>query len=223
MRILALETSTSGGTLALLEDSFVAAETTLAGDRRTAQTFAVAIDDALRQVAWEPLSIDLVAVTNGPGSFTGLRISVTAAKFFAYAARADLIAFNTLDVLVEQLPPDVPAACAVVDAQRQQMFAGVYQRKTDGSWHMSEPCRIVSRDELATLLQPHTLLTGPALAKLPSSVLADQPRAPATCWPPRAATLGTLAWHAHRAGIRTDLWQLQPNYYRPSYAEERRR
>ena len=125
MRVLALETSTGRGSLALLEDTVVVCETTLAGDRRTAQTFAVAIDQALRQVAWEPLSIDLVAVTNGPGSFTGLRISVTVAKFFAYAARADLIALNTLDVLAEQLPPDVQAACALVDAQRQQLFAGV--------------------------------------------------------------------------------------------------
>ena len=220
MRVLALETSTSGGTLALLEDSSVTTETTLAGDRRTAQTFAVAIDDVLRQVAWEPLSIDLVAVTNGPGSFTGLRISVTAAKFFAYAAHADLIALNTLDVLVEQLPPDVQTACAVVDAQRQQLFAGVYQRNTDGSWQTLEPCRVVSRGELATLLQPHTVLTGPALSKLPSNVLSDQPRAPATCWAPRAATVGTMAWHAHHAGVRSDLWQLQPCYYRPSYAEE---
>ncbi len=220
MRVLALETSTSGGSLALLEDTFVAWEATLAGDRRTAQTFAVAIDHALRQIAWEPLSIDLVAVTNGPGSFTGLRISVTVAKFFAYAARADLIALNTLDVLVEQLAPDAQAACTLVDAQRQQLFAGLYQRKADGAWHCADPCRIVSRDELATVLQPHMVLTGPALSKLPSSWLPDQPRAPSTCWAPRATMVGTMACQAHSAGVRSDLWQLQPCYYRPSYAEE---
>ena len=47
-------------------------ETQIADGQRTAQTFSVAIDDALRRMAWEPRSIGLVAVTNGPGSFTGL-------------------------------------------------------------------------------------------------------------------------------------------------------
>lgn len=85
MRVLALDTSTGCGSLALLEDTTVIYQSRFADSRRTAQTFSVALDDALRGVAWEPRSIGLVATTNGPGSFTGLRISVTAAKFFAYA------------------------------------------------------------------------------------------------------------------------------------------
>jgi len=104
VRALALDTSTGCGSLALLHDATVIYESQLADDQRTARTFSVAIDGALRFVAWEPRTVGLVAVTNGPGSFTGLRISVTAARFFAYATHADLIALNTLDVIVEQLP-----------------------------------------------------------------------------------------------------------------------
>ncbi|MHB8863998.1 MAG: tRNA (adenosine(37)-N6)-threonylcarbamoyltransferase complex dimerization subunit type 1 TsaB [Pirellulaceae bacterium] len=219
MRILALEMSTAGGSLALLEDTYVASEKTLGGDRRTAQTFAVAMDEALRQLDWEPSSVQLLALTNGPGSFTGLRISVTVAKFFAYAARADLIAINTLDVLVEQLPSDIERACALIDAQRDQLFAAVYQRAASGRWQVLEPCRIVERDDLAASLALHTVLTGPALPKLPSGFLPHHPRAPVSCWTPRAATVGTIAWQAYQDGVRGDLWQLQPCYYRPSYAE----
>lgn len=220
MRVLALDTSTGCGSLALLEDSVVVQQAEITDGRRTAQMFSVVIDEALRRADWEPRSIGLVAITNGPGSFTGLRISVTVAKFFAYATGADLIALNTLDVIVEQLPRQVLSACALIDAQRRQLFAGIYRRTMDGAWRAVEPCQVVDRDTLAAQLAPPTVLTGPALSRLPAPFFPGEQRADPACWSPRAMTVGTLGWFAHQAGVRTDIWQLQPHYYRPSYAEE---
>ncbi len=185
--------------------------------------FAVVIDAALRRAAWEPRSIGLVALTHGPGSFTGLRICVTAGKFFAYATGADLIALNTLDVIVAQLPHSVASACAVMDAQRRQLFAAAYERAPDGTWKTTAPCEIVDREALAARLPPSTVLTGPALTRLPTPVCPDLRRASPDCWAPCAVTVGRLAWQAYQAGTRSDIWQLQPQYYRPSYAEEGRR
>jgi tRNA threonylcarbamoyladenosine biosynthesis protein TsaB len=221
MRVLALDTSTGCGSLALLEDDAVIYQSRFAEGQRTAQTFSVALDDALRRVAWEPRSIGLVATTNGPGSFTGLRISVTVAKFFAYATRANLIALNTLDVIVEQLPREVTSACVLIDAQRRQLFVGIYQRATEGKWQALEPCQIMDRDKLAARLAPPTVLSGPALSRLPVPFFPGEVRADPACWSPHAATVGVLGWHAYQAGLRSDIWQLQPRYYRPSYAEEK--
>ncbi|NLX56062.1 MAG: tRNA (adenosine(37)-N6)-threonylcarbamoyltransferase complex dimerization subunit type 1 TsaB [Planctomycetaceae bacterium] len=230
MRILALDMSTGNGSVALLDcdtpnsdapnNDTVVYQTPINGGGRSAQMFAVTIDDALRRAAWEPRSIGLVALTQGPGSFTGLRTCVTIGKVFAYATGADLVAINTLDVIVEQLPYSVVSACAVMDAQRRQLFAAVYRRAPDGTWKTVAPCEIVDRETLTARLHPSTVLTGPALKRLPIRVCPDLRRASPDCWAPCAATVGRLAWKAYQAGTRNDIWKLQPQYYRPSYAEE---
>lgn len=223
MRILAIETSTNDSSIALLDEHAVVHETALRGDQRTAQSLAPALDAAFQQFTWSPDSVDLVAVTHGPGSFTGLRIAVTTAKTFAYASGAQLVALNTLRALVEQLPPEVTDACAVMNAQRKQVFAARYRRVPGHPWTVSAPCRIVDQHAVGELLSPHTVLTGPALARWSAQSLAGQPRAELACWTPRASTVGHLGLRMYRAGQRDSVLGLQPRYYRRSYAEETQR
>ncbi len=220
MLTLALETSTSLGSLALLDDNNIVWEAWLPRAQRTTESFAATLETGLAAVAWAPTDIQLVAVTCGPGSFTGLRIGVTAAKFYAYATGAALVAVNTLDVLVDQLPDDVTLACALMDAQRGQFFAATYVRAPGGVWSSDQACDVVGRQELADRLPPRTLLTGPGLAKTPADWLPECPRSDPDVWTPRAAYVGCRALRAFQAGVRTDIWQLRPEYYRPSYAEE---
>lgn len=220
MRILAIETSTKESSVALLEEHAVVYESALRADQRTAQSLAPALDTAFQEVGWSPGSVELVAVTHGPGSFTGLRIAVTTAKTFAYATGADLVALNTLRALVEQLPPHVTDACAVMNAQRKQVFAARYRRLADHPWTVSAPCRIVDQPVVAELLSPHTVLTGPALAHWSPEALAGQPRAEPQCWTPRASTVGQVGLRLHRGGQRDSVLGLRPRYYRRSYAEE---
>jgi tRNA threonylcarbamoyladenosine biosynthesis protein TsaB len=177
--------------------------------------------EILARAGWDPATVQLVAVARGPGSFTGLRIAVTAGKIFAYAVGARLVAINTLHVLMAQLPEDVEQACAVMDAQRRQLFAARGRRLPEGSWELVEDCLIVGRDELPRLLTPEAVLIGPVLERLGPEYLPGQPRADAEGWQPRAATVGRLAWEAHRAGRSDDPFALVPQYYRPSYAEEK--
>ncbi len=221
MRILALETSTAHGSVALLENNVLVHETILAAERRTAQALAPAMAGLFQQADWAPRSIELVALTSGPGSFTGLRIAVTTAKTFAYATGARLVALDTLRVLVEQLRDDVSQACAVMDAQRRQLLAALFCRLPDQTWAATGSCQIVERHELAGLLSSSTLLTGPVLSRLPPPFLAEQPRSDPLCWMPRASTVGRLAWQAHLAGRYDDPLLVQPRYHRPSYAEEK--
>ena len=197
----------------------VVQEAALPARQGTAQSLAPAMADVLKHAEWHPHSIDLVAVTSGPGSFTGLRIAVTAAKTFAYATKAELVAVNTLRALVEQLPGTVTDACALMNAQRGQLFAATYRRHPEQDWVVSTDCRVVDRETLGDLLTPETVLTGPVLARFSPSVLERQARAAPDCWIPRAPTVGRLAWRAYAAGHRDDVFKLQPQYYRASYAE----
>ncbi|MBM4094797.1 MAG: tRNA (adenosine(37)-N6)-threonylcarbamoyltransferase complex dimerization subunit type 1 TsaB, partial [Planctomycetes bacterium] len=162
VRILALDTSTASGSVALLEGDSLVDQVALAVDVGALQSFAPAIDDLLRRAAWSPTDVQLVATTNGPGSFTGLRIGVTAAKTLAYAVGAELIALNTLDVLTHQLPEDVAAACAVMYAQRGELFAATYARLPDRTWEPITGCRIVNPHALVEQLADGTVVTGPA-------------------------------------------------------------
>lgn len=221
MHTLALETSTGCGSLALMDQGQVI----WSGDfpaGGAARTFAPTLDDALRQADWEPHRVDLVGVTQGPGSFTGLRIGVTAARFFAYAAGAELLALNTLDVIVAQLPETIDAAWAVLDAQRGQFFAAGYQRQADGTWQVVVPCQVWTSEALAGHLSPDVVLTGPGLARVRRPWISGERRADPACWRPCAETVARLASQAFDAGQRSDLWSVEPQYYRLSYAEENR-
>jgi len=96
MRTIALETSSSSGSIALFEADRLVAESDLGAwelgrGQRTAQSLAPALQSILRQATWKPRDVELIAVTDGPGSFTGLRAGVTTAKVFAYATGAEVV------------------------------------------------------------------------------------------------------------------------------------
>ncbi len=99
MRILALETTDKTGTVAALDGSNLLAEMTLEPTRRSAQTLAPAIQSLLSQVGWRPPDVQLVGVSIGPGSFTGLRVGVTMAKVLAYAVGAEVLGVDTLEAV----------------------------------------------------------------------------------------------------------------------------
>lgn len=190
---------------------------------RTAQALAPAMQRVLAEADWPAQSIQLVALTEGPGSFTGLRIAVTTAKVFAYAATADVLGLNTLEVLVSQLPDTVLQASAVLLAQRGEWFAGRFQRQKDQPWETLTSCTIVQPESWIASLPTGCVLTGPA-AGLPGVRLPETIRlANSASRTPRADSVGRLAWQAYQAGRRSDIWNLTPKYYRPSYAEEKRR
>ncbi len=223
--ILALETSAVGGSVALLQGEQVLSQCALVEGRRSGQWLTPAIDEALRAAGRQPREVQLVAVTTGPGSFTGLRVGVTTAKTFAYAAGSDVIGLNTLDVIAAQVPAEHLHETAelhvVMDAQRKELFVAKY--RVDGS---GEPIRLAADEIVPTQtwllsLRPGTIVTGPGLAKLPSQLPAGVTFVDPALHEPQAATVGRLACRAHQSGRRDDLWKLAPAYLRPSYAEEK--
>ncbi len=107
MRILALETSGTSGSVAVLEGSSQVAQLILPPGQRSARSLVPTIQDLLGRVGWEMSQIGLVAVTSGPGSFTSLRIGVSTAKALAYAVGAEIIGVNTLGVIARQAPRSI--------------------------------------------------------------------------------------------------------------------
>lgn len=220
------------GSVAVLDGSSVLAEKILSTDRRSAQTLAPAIVEILASQRIEPRQIKLVATTVGPGSFTGLRVGVTAAKTFSYAVGAEVIGLSTLESIahaVSQAAGLAPATeiHAVLDAQRKELFLGRFSPALAAATTNELPPRtrlaedhIISADEWLSSLMPGTIVAGAGLNRLqdrlPPGVLVDP-----SAREPRAAVVGKLAWRDYQAGRRDDLWKLSPVYLRPSYAEEK--
>ena len=231
MVILAIETATKAGSIALLRDGKVAGERHLDPAVGSARTLAPAIEQLLAEQRVRPDQLELIAIGTGPGSFTGLRVGITTAKTLAYALGCGIVGVDTLDAIAQQVGGEAAGGNrdsqlhAAIDAQRREVFLATYE-PTDGAdlapiWRRVAPTAIVPIDRWLSQLAPGTIVTGPALSRLRSQLPPTVLTAAEECWTPQAATigrLGLLAWHS---GRRDDLMKLMPTYLRPSYAEEK--
>jgi len=229
--ILALETSSQAGSVALfsgqvagvvVSDS-VLSQRVLSAERRSAQSLAPAIAQVLAEAGKRAADVGLVAVTIGPGSFTGLRVGVTTAKTFAYAIGCECLGVDTLEVIAAQVPLGTHSngeLHAVLDAQRKELFLARF--RWDGSVPIRlEENRIVPADQWLSGLAPGTTVTGPGIKRLLDRLPAGVVAASELHRDPQAATVGRLAWREYQSGRRDDLWKLAPKYLRPSAAEEK--
>ncbi len=220
MRILALETSGPAGSIAASDGTRLVAEHVLDPEQRSAQSLAPGIHVLLTAIGWRATDVDLVAVTIGPGSFTGLRVGVATAKTLAYALDARCIGVNTLEVIAAQSRDDCPRLSVAMDAQRGQVFAESFARSESGWQSISEP-RVISNHEWLDSLNSSVVAHGPALVKLARQVPSGVKITPADEWYPRAAAVAALASAQQSAGAYDDVWKLAPVYLRKSAAEEK--
>lgn len=220
MRILAIESALAGGSVAVLTGDTTVTTVTLPPGRRTAQTLLPAVHEILHQVGWSPRKVQLVAVTIGPGSFTSLRIGVTAAKAFAYAAGSEIIGVGTLAVMAHQVPSSSSVLWAVLHAERQQLFAARFRTIATG-WTADGSTHLVDVASWLGSLRAGDAVTGPPVGDLLHQLPPGVTATPEDTWLPTAASTGQLGWRQYSEGRRADIWSLVPDYVRASAAEEK--
>jgi len=230
MRILALETSGRHGSIALLESDGGAAIALVARDlptgERSARSLLPCVQQALHDQHWQPADIELVAVTTGPGSFTGLRIGVVAAKTLAYALGAPLVGVHTLAAMAENAfllsdDPPLRRLWTILDAQRQELFAARFDEGRP-TVDQAEPTTAVLRtDDWLGRLGAGDAVAGPPLAKLADRLPAGVTQLPKQFWQPNAAAAGRLGFELFQRGMSVPPLELVPHYYRKSAAEEK--
>lgn len=222
-RLLAFETSHTPGQVALLESDQCVWQESLPVGRRTTETFALVIQRALREQSWKPTEIGWVAVSRGPGSFTGLRIGVTAAKVFALTTDCGLVGVDTMQLVADQVPPSHDAYWVVLDAQRQQLCVRQFMRDAQGNVLAAGDEQIVDAADWLAARTSSDVLTGSGLQrwiermkmKIAATIVSQE------LWVPQAATLGRRAWRQIARGEYDDKWSLLPVYHRPRAAEEK--
>jgi tRNA threonylcarbamoyladenosine biosynthesis protein TsaB len=133
--ILALETATETCGVALLHDDRIVAEAHLHRPRVHSERLTPLVEDVLCHADVSGGALNVVAVSMGPGSYTGLRIGVSTAKGWALATDADLVGVPTLAAYAAQIGPvaqEGDVICPLFDARRDEVYAAAYRKTADG-------------------------------------------------------------------------------------------
>ncbi len=126
MKILAIETSSLAGGIALMDEERLIAEYRLHVDVRHAERIMVAIDRLLKDSKTALAECDAITVSIGPGAFTGLRVGLATAKGLAFGAGIDLVAVPTLEVMAAAFPYAKPLIAPFVDARRGEVYWALF-------------------------------------------------------------------------------------------------
>lgn len=161
--ILAIDTATRSVGLALRDDHEIIAETTWRTSNHHTAELGPAIDELLKRAGVAPADLTAIAVATGPGSFTGLRIGMAAAKGLALSAggRIPLVGVQTLDIVAAGQPhPDgIDRLCAIVQAGRGRVSAGMYGW-SGAAWASPGEPFLATWEDLINRLEGLTLVGG---------------------------------------------------------------
>ena len=227
MLILAFETSAKAASVALLDGEKLLAESYQNTGMTHSQTLMVMAEDMLKQCGKTADNVDAVAVAEGPGSFTGVRIGVAAAKGFAWGLSIPCYGVSTLEAMAESLGIYDGYICPAMDARRSQVYNALFEVNRGKITRIREDRAISLQDleEDVKNLEKNIFLVGDG-SLLCYNTLVE--RVPSLVLPPehrmhqRAVGVGLVAARHLNAGIPGDAASLTPNYLRLSQAERER-
>lgn len=231
MNLLTLGIETSGmiGAVALRRAGQTVESVSLQqAGRRHAQTLIAEVDAMLRRASISSQQLHTVAVSIGPGSFTGLRVGVVFAKTLAYAIGCRLTAVDTFRAIAAASPADVSEAFVVSDAQRGDLFVGRYSLgdSTSGPVRIGEitiesTVLFCQRLQEIAASRSDIAITGPAAATIQTALPPSARVLAPELQHPRAEFIAMLGEQQALAGELSDPWLLEPFYLRRSAAEEK--
>ena len=224
MLLLAFETSAKAASVALFEGETLLAEQYQNTGLTHSQTLMVMAEDLLKQCGKTAQDVQAVAVANGPGSFTGVRIGVAAAKGFAWGAEVPIYGVSTLEAMAMGLGVHDGYVCAVMDARREQVYNALFY-VNQGVLSRQTPDRAIALEDLKNELKS---LEKPVFLVGDGSVLCYNTlhkEVPNLILPPE--------WRMHQRAVGVGLAALAqeqpddpagltPNYLRLSQAERER-
>lgn len=223
MKILALDTATETGGVALLEDELLLAQCQFRTVKTHAHLLWKAILFLLEQTDCKITDVDLWAVTVGPGSFTGLRIGLATIKGLAFATGKPVVGLSTLEVLAAGLPCSPLMICPLIDARKKEVFYAFYRldeegkRVSLGQAKNNKPQQVVESIQEPVILVGNGALLYRDFFQQTLGWKAILPAIPFHSISP--FILGTLAYQRLKSEGPLPLDDIRPHYIRPSDAE----
>lgn len=222
MRMLCVDTSTEVCGIGLAVDGRCQLEMMLSPGLTHTRVLMEGIRTAMALLRWETTELDAVAVTRGPGSFTGLRIGISAVKGLAFALGKPLIGVSSLEVLAHQAPEGYPAVCPMIDARRKEVYWSLFHRTDHGLQRVCEERAGAAADAAGRVAGRCLFIGNGALlyAKELKARCPDAEVAGATeLNMPRPSVVARLAAMQMAKGTIEDVHGFRPVYLRRSDAE----
>lgn len=236
MKILGIESAALTASVAVVSDGILTAEYTVTDKKTHSQTLLPMLDEVKRILELNPAELDAIAISAGPGSFTGLRIGAATAKGLGLALGKPLVAVSTLEALAFNLADSELLLCPVMDARRNQLYNGLYRRtRTEESEFKAGGCltevvapRAVAAEALIEELNARgeaVIFLGdgvPVLSGLAASLTVPYSVAAPNNSRARAASVAALGEIYAAAGKTVPAEDFAPEYLRKSQAERER-
>lgn len=212
--LLAIDTSTRKIGLALYDGIQVLHEAVWPSPNHHTIELSPAIQSALDNANLTVDDLQVICVATGPGSYTGLRIGLAAAKGLALACSLPLVGIPTMDVLAMAQAPQEAGLAAVLEAGRGRLAVGWYEDQ-EGAWQQKKPAEVLTPQEFSKRIRQPTLICGELSEevrrllgrKRVNVILAS----PAECVR-RPGYLAELGWQRWQAGDVDDPYTLAPTY-----------
>ncbi len=224
MRILALDTTTNYGSVAILDDTGLVAEVDSSSSSSHSARLLRSVDHLMKLASWDIKDIDGFAAAAGPGSFTGIRVGLSTIKALSFASGKPVAAVSTLAALAAKLEDTGGRLlCPLIDAKKGEVYAALFEFSGKGRLEEIIPQGAYAPDELLSLMPPrrlvHFLGTGvETYGERIRSRFGDRARFPdRSLFVAREVGILGRALLAGGRGVKGEV--LEPIYYRKSQAE----
>ena len=220
--LLILDTSTTAGSVALCCGERLLAEIVVDSLANHSDKLLLRVEQLLAEQQCVLAEIMAFAVIDGPGSFTGLRVGVTAAKGLARACHRPLYGVSSLHLLAAALPYATLPVCTLLDARKKEVYAATFSTVAGSPCLLDEPRALPPQRLLAEMSSPALFVGSGAVLYRDLIVARFGALATFAPWPlhtPRASSAAPLVLQQLCAGAKGDPEMLLPRYIRPSEAE----
>lgn len=222
MKLLTVDTSSSCCSVALTAGEMLLGEYLLAGGKAVSSRLFDSIEHLMADCGVAMSELDGFGVAQGPGAFTGLRVGIAAVKGLAFATGKPIAGFSSLAMLAMNIPLAEMPVCALYDARKNEVYAGLYSCRT-GLPEQIRPDAVVPPDVLAEWIKEPTILVGDGALRYQDELVkilgGHAVFAPPQCNLPRAANGAKIALSTLQSGDSISPAALLPVYLRLSEAE----
>ena len=223
MKVLGIDTSTSCGSVGLIDNGEVIADYLLNISITHSERLLGAIEFVLKEAHCNMESLEGWAISLGPGSFTGLRIGVSTIKGLAFATGKPVAGVSTLDVLASEIATTPYLICPILDARKQEVYTAFYRYEKGNTLKRLSPHQAIRPEDLIKKINEQTIFLGDGvktyrnflLNSLPSLVIFP----PVPLHFPHGSIVAKLGSELLQKGECLDLATFTPIYIRPSEAE----
>lgn len=228
MRILGIDTATAIGSIGLVEDGRVIAERSWEAPSGHARTLAPIVRGVCAAAQWPPTSADAVAISIGPGSFTGLRIGLGFAKGLAYAGKMAMVPVPTLDALAVVADADPgELVCPILDARKGELYAALYAVPERGRVEQLWGPVLARPEDLVGRVGTRCRFLGDGVAmcadRIERVLGRDALLLPFSHYHPAGGAVALEGLRGLTAGRARPIGQIEPDYVRSAYVQVHRR